>query len=65
LAHLHVIADIDARHIQRDEPEVDEGSGADVRLVAVVAVERRPPVNARGRHEHDVSEAPCISSLYR
>ena len=45
-ADLDVVADRDAGDVERDEAEVDEGAGADVQLVAVVAVKRRADLDA-------------------
>src|SRR5512132_4138067 len=45
-ADLDVVPDVDRRDVQRDEPEVHERPGTNVRVVAVVAVERRPDLGS-------------------
>jgi hypothetical protein len=46
---LDVIADRDRRHVQGHEAEVNEGPSADLDLVAVIAVKRRPDLGVLRR----------------
>ena len=65
-ADLHVVADGDTRDVEDDEAEVDERSGADVRLVAVVAVERGPNLAALPERSEQVEEdAPSRRRVLR